>query len=157
MLGGLKYHALTDDETLADLVREVGLSEEIEKLEQGMDTVLGTHFKEGQNLSGGQWQRLAVARNLAGRSEVVFFDEPTSALDPVAERNFYESLENMALKKTIIVISHRLAVARHSDMIYVISGGTVSESGSFEQLMNQQKAFFQMYESQRRWYDEEAK
>lgn len=157
LLGGLKYHALTDDETLADLVREVGLSEEIEKLEQGMDTVLGTHFKEGQNLSGGQWQRLAVARNLAGRSEVVFFDEPTSALDPVAERNFYESLENMALKKTIIVISHRLAVARHSDMIYVISGGTVSESGSFEQLMNQQNAFFQMYESQRRWYDEEAK
>lgn len=157
LLGGLKYGNTIDDEILSDIVKEVGLENEIEKMEQGMDTILGTHFKEGQDFSGGQWQRLAIARNLAGGSEVVFFDEPTAALDPVAERNFYRSMEHMTARKTVIVISHRLAVARHSDMIYVVDDGKVSEAGSFEQHMERQGAFFKMYESQRVWYDEETK
>lgn len=157
LLGNLKYGNAADDKALSNIISEVGLEDEIEKLEQGVDTILGSHFKEGQNFSGGQWQRLAIARNLIGGSDVVFFDEPTAALDPIAERNFYQSLNHMTNKKTIIVISHRLAVARYSDMIYVVDDGAVSEAGSFEQLMEQQGAFSKMYESQRAWYDEETK
>lgn len=157
LLGGLKDDDVIGEDQLSDIVKEVGLEGEFEKMEQGMDTVLGNRFKEGQDFSGGQWQRLAIARNLAGGSHVVFFDEPTAALDPIAERNFYHSLENLIFRKTIVVISHRLAVARHSDMIYVIDDGKVSERGSFKQLMERQGAFFRMYKSQRRWYDEAHK
>lgn len=157
LLGGLKYNRKIDDAELSGIVSEVGLQSEIKKLKQGMDTVLGSHFKDGQDFSGGQWQRLAIARNLAGGSEIVFFDEPTAALDPIAERNFYQSLQFISNLKTTVVISHRLAVTRQSDMIYVVCDGAIGESGTFEELMERRGDFFEMYESQKVWYDEGTK
>lgn len=154
-LGGLNNAEKIDDQNINQVVNDVGLKETIEQYKKGLDTFLGSNFKEGQDFSGGQWQRLAIARNLIGNSELTFFDEPTASLDPIMESQFYQSLQNISLKKTVVIISHRLAIAKNVDFIYVIDNGKVSEYGNFQELMAGNQGFAKMYNSQKEWYDEE--
>lgn len=154
MLGGLYNTNQIDEKDIERAIEDVGMKDIIAQYEKGLDTRLGSDFRDGQDFSGGQWQRLAIARNLMGNSELTFFDEPTASLDPIAENQFYQSLQFIAQKKTIVIISHRLAVAKYADCIYVIDNGAVSEAGDFKQLMKSGQGFARMYQSQKRWYDE---
>lgn len=155
LLGGLNNIEAIRDKDIDRAVKDAGLNETIDQYENSLDTLLGSNFREGQDFSGGQWQRLAIARNLIGNSELTFLDEPTASLDPIAENQFYQSLQDICLRKTVVIISHRLAIAQNADCIYVIDNGTVSEVGDFQQLMADGQGFAQMYESQKGWYDEE--
>lgn len=121
-------------------------------LENGADTVLGRDFEGGTDLSGGQWQRIAIARAFMGDKPVVILDEPTSQLDPVAESNLYQEFAQMADGKTAIFISHRLASTVITDRIFVIHNGMVTENGTHEELMQQNLMYAQMFESQKQWY-----
>ena len=147
-------HSAGKEEEAAHLA---GLDEVTERLEKGMDTPLGKILKGGQDISGGQWQRVAIARSLAGRAPVRILDEPTSALDPVSESNLYHDFEKLMKGKTTIFVSHRLGSTRLADEILVIDGGKITERGTHKELMAKNGQYAEMYEVQREGYHNEYK
>lgn len=121
---------------------------------EDLDSVLGNLTQEGRDLSGGQWQRLAVARALFGEKEYIILDEPTAAIDPVAESELYSSFQKSLTGRTGIIVSHRLASAAFTRRILVISGGKVAEEGSHQALLEQNGIYSRMWKLQSAWYGE---
>ncbi len=107
----------------------------------------------GAGLSGGEAQKTAVARMFARRFDIAILDEPSSALDPIAEYNMYENLVNATQNKTVVYISHRLSSAVLSDKIFVLDGGTVTESGSHQELMDMAGEYCNMFTLQASSYN----
>ena len=118
----------------------------------GIDTILSKEFPDGTELSGGQWQKVAIARSMIKDSEVIIFDEPTAALDPIAELEIFNLLNNISKDKTTIMISHRLGVTKFADTIIVMKDGKISEEGSHEKLINNNGEYKKMYEAQASYY-----
>jgi len=124
----------------------------IEKLPKGIDSYVNPWMEDsdgnnGTELSGGQWQRLALARNFYRDSPIIILDEPTSAIDALAEARIFKHL--FAEKdKTIITISHRLTTVQKADVVYMMKDGQVVETGTAAELIKQQGEFFTMFESQ---------
>ena len=129
-----------------------GLDEVIGKLNNGINTPLGKILKGGQDISGGQWQRVAIARSLVSRAPVRILDEPTSALDPISESNLYSDFEKLMKGKTTIFVSHRLGSTKLADEILVIDEGKIIERGTHEELMAKNGQYTEMFEAQREWY-----
>lgn len=117
-----------------------------------LDAPLGKLDENGIDISGGQWQRIAIARACLPDSAFVILDEPTASLDPVAESEMYHSFAEVLKNRGCIMISHRLASARMADKIIVLSDGIVSESGSHLTLMESDGLYAQMYKAQSAWY-----
>ncbi len=140
-----------------DAIDQAGLRPAVDALPHGKKTPLGKLHAGGQDLSGGEWQRLAMARALASPAPLRILDEPTAALDPLSESRLYEQFEKMSAGKTTIFISHRLGSTMLADEIFVLGEGRVLESGSHKQLMREGGLYARMYESQRSWYREEAR
>lgn len=113
---------------------------------------LGNLSPEGMELSGGQWQRLALSRACYRDSEVLVLDEPTAALDPVAENELYGNFVEMMEGRSCILISHRLAVARYTDRILVLQKGELIEEGDHDSLMQKGGVYASMYQAQSHWY-----
>lgn len=138
------------------MLRRSGAWDKIATLEDGVDTVLTREFDDnGAGLSGGENQKLAVARMFAKNFELAILDEPSSALDPIAEYKMYENLIAATENKTVIYISHRLSSAVLSDKIFVLDGGTVSESGSHAELMARGGKYSRMFTLQASSYNRE--
>lgn len=123
------------DQALLQAARAARADSLIERLRQGWDTVLSRYFRGGQDLSGGQWQRLAVARGLYRDAPLVIWDEPTAPLDARAEAAVYESLRQLADGRTVVLITHRLASVRCADRIFFLERGRLVEQGSHAELM----------------------
>lgn len=130
-----------------------GLGPLIERLPQGIDTPLGKIASDGVDISGGEWQRVAMARSLARPSALRILDEPTAALDPVAESELYASFEHLTEGATTLLITHRLGATKTADVILVLEGGRIIETGSHAELMQAGGLYARMYESQRYWYE----
>jgi ATP-binding cassette subfamily B protein len=108
----------------------------IERLSAGYDTMLGRVFEgEGTDLSGGQWQRIALARAFFRDAPLVILDEPTAALDPKAEHRLFARIGDLYVDRTVLLISHRFSTVRTADRIYVLHRGRVVEAGTHAQLM----------------------
>lgn len=138
------------------MLKRSGAWDKIAMLEDGVDTVLTREFDDnGAGLSGGENQKLAVARMFAKDFELAILDEPSSALDPIAEYKMYENLIAATENKTVIYISHRLSSAVLSDKIFVLDGGTVSESGSHAELMASGGKYSKMFTLQASSYNRE--
>ena len=137
---------------ILEAVQALGLEEALSKLPEGFDTPLGKIKERGVDLSGGEWQRVAIARSLVSRAPVRILDEPTAALDPVAESEIYELFGRISRGRTTIFITHRLGAARLADEILVIAEGRVAEQGSHEALMALGGFYAEMFEAQRGWY-----
>ena len=138
------------------MLKRSGAWDKIATLEDGVDTVLTREFDDnGAGLSGGENQKLAVARMFAKDFELAILDEPSSALDPIAEYKMYENLIAATENKTVIYISHRLSSAVLSDKIFVLDGGTVSESGSHAELMARGGKYSKMFTLQASSYNRE--
>lgn len=150
--GKAAISAEADPPTEEKAARLAGLDEVIGRLENGIDTPLGKILKGGQDLSGGQWQRVAIARSLVSRAPVKILDEPTSALDPVSESNLYHDFERLMEGKTTIFVSHRLGSTKLADEILVIDGGKIIERGTHDMLMAANGQYAEMFEAQREWY-----
>jgi len=140
------------NETIADIATKAGLDDVIAELKDGMNTPLGKILETGQDVSGGEWQRIAIARSLISRAPVKMLDEPTAALDPISESMVYKEFENLMRGKTTVFISHRLGSTKLADEILVIDDGKIIERGTHEELMDENKQYAEMFEAQRGWY-----
>lgn len=135
-----------DELRVKNALKNSGASSCVEKLPEKEKTVLTREFDEkGTGLSGGEQQKIATARMFAKDFDLAILDEPSSALDPVAEYNMYESLIEATKEKTVIYISHRLSSAVLSNRIYVFDNGTVSESGTHSELMENGGGYCEMF------------
>ncbi|WP_158644513.1 ABC transporter ATP-binding protein [Clostridium ihumii] len=141
-----------DDEYIKDAIRTVKLDEVVNILPNKINTELGKIKEGGVDLSGGQWQRLGIARAIVSNASLKILDEPTASLDPISESNMYEEFEKISRGGTTIFISHRLGSTKLADEIFVIDNGNVVENGSHDKLMSLDGIYKNMYESQRRWY-----
>ena len=117
-----------------------------------MDTVLGKIAEDGVDVSGGEWQRIAMARLHYQDAELKILDEPTAAIDPVREQQIYQKFLKLYQDTTTIMITHRLGATSLCDWIIVIEDGKAMEQGSHEDLMAKNGIYCEMYETQRRWY-----
>lgn len=127
-----------DKETVEDALRSAMFDEKLKTLPGGLDTVLSRRFSdEGVNLSGGEEQKVVIARTLAKPYNLIFMDEPSSALDPVAEYNLNHSILNATKdsERTVVFISHRLSTTRFADKIILFENGSIAEIGSHDELM----------------------
>lgn len=140
------------DPKIAEAAKKAGLSGVIDRLPLGLDHPLGKLEENSQDLSGGEWQRVAMARTLISRAPFYILDEPTAALDPIAESNIYSQYADLSRNKTTIFISHRLGSTRLADEILVLDQGTIAESGSYQELMQAGGLYAEMFDAQRSWY-----
>ena len=125
----------------------------IEDLPEGFDTQLGKWFKGGRELSGGQWQKVALARAFMRRgADILVLDEPTAAMDARAEAEVFERFQQLARDRMLILISHRFSTVRMADQILVIQGGRILERGSHEELMQIDGHYANLFALQARGY-----
>ena len=144
-----------DEERLARIVTLVGLEDKIASLEMGLETPLVRHITEnGTEFSGGEVQKLLLARAIYKESPVLILDEPTAAMDPIAEQNVYLQYNELSKNKTAFFISHRLSSTRFCDRIILIDGGKIREAGTHDELMDKGGLYHDMYMIQSRYYQE---
>ena len=138
-----------------DCLEKAGLTELVRQLPQGLNTHVGRDvYLDGVLFSGGQTQRLMLARALYKDGPILVLDEPTAALDPIAENNIYQKYNEMTAGKTSLFISHRLASTRFCDRIIFLANGKIAEEGTHEQLLKQNGAYAKLFEVQSRYYQE---
>jgi len=142
-----------DMERVADCVEKAGLKKKIESLPRKYDTLLDRFvYTEAVELSGGELQRLMIARLLYKDSPIVVLDEPTAALDPIAESDIYQKYNALTRGKSAVFISHRLASTRFCDRILLIEDGRIAEEGTHEELLANGKRYAELFELQSRYY-----
>jgi ATP-binding cassette subfamily B protein len=136
-----------DDKAITDAAQQAGIHNVIEAFEKGYDTTLGTLFDESEQLSPGQWQRLALARSFFNKAQLVVLDEPTSALDAFSEAKLLKYIKGITQNRTALIISHRLSTIRMADRIVVLDGQKIVEEGPYKELMQHEGHFNRMVES----------
>jgi ATP-binding cassette subfamily B protein len=124
-----------DRARIEDSARRAGADERIERLPTGYDSPLGRWFNEGVSLSGGEWQKIALARAFMRHAPILVLDEPTSALDAQAENDLFTRLRELAKGRTTLYISHRFSTVRQAEKILLIAHGKLAEQGTHEELM----------------------
>lgn len=134
-----------------------GLWEKVQKLPEGMDTLIGRQIYENSiDLSGGEKQKLMLAKAIYKAAPVLLLDEPTAALDPIAENEMYQQYHALTKGRTSIFISHRLSSTRFCDRILLLEEGRIAECGSHEELMSRGGRYAKLYEMQSKYYEERA-
>jgi ATP-binding cassette, subfamily B, bacterial len=129
-----------------------GARQVIEELDDGYETQLGRWWDDGTQLSGGQWQKLALARAFMRKAHILILDEPTSSLDARAEYEVFAKFRELTEGKTAIFISHRFSTVRLADRIFVFENGKVIESGSHAELMIQDGHYAELFNLQAEAY-----
>ena len=141
------------EEKANKLIREVGLEARVNAMPRGIHNNLTREFDdEGAVLSGGESQKLAVARALMQNGEYMIFDEPSAALDPIAEFELFKTIIEKSEGKAVVLISHRLSSVRNADVIYMLSGGAVIEEGTHSSLMESDGKYAEMFRMQAKNY-----
>lgn len=147
----------TDEERqlVVNALEKAQFGDKLKKLPKGIDSMVSKEFDdEGVVLSGGETQKIAIARVFAKDPDIVILDEPSSALDPIAEYNMYKNMMEIAESKTVIFISHRLSSARVADRIYMLENGSVIEHGTHDELMANGGKYCAMFNLQAQNYQE---
>lgn len=145
-------------DSLMEAARQSNADGFIEKLPQGIDTPLTRQFERtGSELSGGQWQKLAIARAFYSRSDILVLDEPTASLDPLAEQEIFNEFDRLRSGKMSIFVSHRLSSATTAGQIIVLEGGRVVEKGTHKELMEQKGKYYNLFSVQAKRYVEGTK
>ncbi|GAA1266108.1 ABC transporter ATP-binding protein [Sphaerisporangium rubeum] len=140
------------EQALHDAARVAGADAVVAEMPHGYRTLLDRRFKDGQEPSGGQWQRIAVARGFYRDAPLLICDEPTAALDARAEHALFERIRDHADGRTVLLITHRLASVRYADRIYVLDHGRVAEQGTHDDLMRLDGIYAELYTLQAEAY-----
>lgn len=147
---------LSEDWEINKAMEKGNLKELVDRLPKGTDTILGKEYDpEGQDLSGGQWQRIILSRAYMGEPEILILDEPTASVDPIEEMRIIEHFRDIVQGKTALLISHRIGFARISDRICIMENGRIIEDGTHEELMNLHGRYYELFMSQKELYNEE--
>jgi ATP-binding cassette subfamily B protein len=141
-----------DQERIAAAARHAGADEVIAGLPQGYETILGKWFEDGEELSVGEWQKVALARAFLRDAQIIVLDEPTSALDARAEYEVFKKFRQLAAGRTVILISHRFSTVRMADRIFVLEGGRIIESGAHDELVRLGGTYARLFETQAQYY-----
>lgn len=142
-----------DEARVWQCIDKAGLTEKNKSLPKGIETHLGRHvFKDGVEFSGGQTQRLMLARALYKNAPILVLDEPTAALDPIAENDIYQKYNDMTHGRTSFFISHRLASTRFCDRIIFVDGGKIAEEGTHDELLKNGGGYAYLFEVQSKYY-----
>lgn len=139
---------MNDLNSIKNLSKLTKVDEFVQGLNQKYNTPLTRVFQDGEDLSGGQWQKVALTRALFRETPIIIFDEPTAALDPKSEKEIFEQFNEMTNNKTSIFISHRMSATRIADRIVVMKKGEIIEVGTFSELMDLDGEFTKMYNTQ---------
>ncbi|TBH72274.1 ABC transporter ATP-binding protein [Aquirufa nivalisilvae] len=137
-----------DMEAIQQAARLADAEEFIQQLPHSYETRLGKIFEGGEQISGGQWQKLAIARAFYRPAHLIVLDEPTSALDAISEATIFQNFKKMAANRATILITHRLYNLKLADYIYVMDEGKIVEKGKFDELKNQNGLFKQLFDQQ---------
>ena len=141
-----------DEKAMKEAAIKSGAAEFIEKLPKKYDQMLGREFEDGEELSGGEWQKLAIARAFYEEPPVLILDEPTSAIDAEAEYEIFNNLRNQYKNKTLVLVSHRFSTVRNADRIFVVDNGEIIERGSHKDLMKSDGKYAKMFRVQAKGY-----
>jgi ATP-binding cassette subfamily B protein len=141
-----------DEEQIAAAARHAGADEVITRLPQGYETILGKWFENGEELSVGEWQKVALARAFLRDAQIIVLDEPTGALDARAEYEVFKKFRQLAAGRTAILISHRFSTVRMADRIYVLEDGRIVESGTHDELVRLGGTYARLFETQAQYY-----
>jgi ATP-binding cassette subfamily B protein len=151
-IGVGRIEDLNNDALLHSAARRSHAEEVLAKLPDDLDQMLGRRFEGGVDLSGGEWQKIAIARAYLRDAQLLILDEPTSALDAAAELDVFERFTELTKGRTVLMISHRFSTVRIADRIVVIEGGRVSEQGTHQQLLDLNGKYASLFEMQASTY-----
>lgn len=140
------------DELILRTIQSAGAKQMIQDLPQSLDQMLGRTFDGGIELSGGQWQKIALSRAFFRNAPILILDEPTSAIDAKAENQIFNTVEKLSRDKTVIIISHRFSTVRNADRIIIIDKGKVIESGTHQDLIKLKGRYAKLFELQAKGY-----
>ena len=141
------------EEKVCEALKLSGAYDKVMSLPKGIQTTLTHEFDdEGAVLSGGEFQKIVVARAFVKECPFKIFDEPSSALDPIAEATLFDNIYDSCKDNTLVFISHRLSSVQNADWVYLLSGGTVKEAGNHRMLMEQKGIYADMYTKQAKNY-----
>ena len=141
----------SDEEILVTL-KKADVDINSQSYTDGLNTMLSREF-DGVDLSGGQWQRVSIARGINRDSKIIVLDEPTAAIDPIEETQIYKKFKEIADERTTILVTHRLGSARIADRIVVMENGRVTEIGTHDELIGKKGKYFDLFMSQAQWYE----
>lgn len=140
-------------ERAKEVLQLAGFGKRLNKLKKGLETVVYPEYEQdGVSFSGGEEQKIAIARAIYKGGQICILDEPTAALDPVSESRVYESFDEIVKGKTAVYISHRLSSCKFSDRIFVLDNGKIAESGTHEALLSQNGLYAQLWQAQAQYY-----
>ena len=151
-IGVGRIEALADRERITSAAEQSLADPVIRRLPEGYDQMLGRTFLKGQDLSGGEWQKLAIARAYMREAEIIILDEPTAALDARAEAEVFQRFKTLAEGTTAVLISHRFSTVRMADRIVVLADGGVIEAGTHAELMVLGGRYAELFELQAAGY-----
>ena len=141
-----------DDKKIIDAAFRSGADEVIQSLENNYENILGKQFGDGEELSGGQWQKIALARAFLRQSQIIILDEPTSAMDPKAEEKVFSKFRELIENQAAILVTHRLSTVTMADCIYVMSSGSIIERGTHKELIELKGIYADLFETQAKNY-----
>jgi len=151
-IGFGQIEAAHQKEKIVEAARKSGAHEIIENLPEGYETMLGRWFHGGQELSLGQWQKIALARAFMRDAEILVLDEPTASLDAQTEYEIFQRFQELTEGKMAILISHRFSTVRMADRIIVIDGGRIAEVGSHQELLHAEGIYAELFAMQAEGY-----
>ena len=141
-----------DHERIEAAARHSGADDVITGLPQGYETILGKWFEDGEELSVGEWQKVALARAFLRDTQIIVLDEPTSSMDAKAEYEVFKEFRKLAEGRTAVIISHRFSTVRMADRIYVLEDGRITEGGSHDELVRLGGTYARLFETQAQYY-----
>ena len=145
-----------EEQKVWNCLEKAGIGQRVQRMKQGIKTVLYQTGDNGVEISGGEAQKIAIARALYKDAPIIILDEPTSALDPISEYEIYSKFDRLVCDKTAIYISHRMSSCRFCDRIIVFDEGNIRENGTHEQLLAQNGLYCRMWKAQSKYYEETA-